>query len=155
MLFPGLMITADGPKVLEFNCRFGDPETQVLLTRLDSDLVELLEASIDGRLAGVQAHWKPDAAVCVILASGGYPGSYAGGKPITGLDRVAEDITVFHAGTKRDGAKTLTAGGRVLGVTALAADLPAAREKAYAAVAGIDFEGRQFRRDIAVKGLSA
>jgi phosphoribosylamine--glycine ligase len=155
MLFPGLMITADGPKVLEFNCRFGDPETQVLLTRLDSDLVELLEASIDGRLAGVQAHWKPDAAVCVILASGGYPGSYAGGKPITGLDRVAEDITVFHAGTKRDGAKTVTAGGRVLGVTALAADLPAAREKAYAAVAGIDFEGRQFRRDIAVKGLSA
>jgi phosphoribosylamine---glycine ligase len=155
MLFPGLMITADGPKVLEFNCRFGDPETQVLLTRLDSDLVELLEATIDGRLADVQARWKADAAVCVILASGGYPGSYASGKPISGLDRVADGITVFHAGTKRDGDKTVTAGGRVLGVTALAADLPAAREKAYAAVEEIAFEGRQFRRDIAVKGLTA
>lgn len=95
MLFPGLMITADGPKVLEFNCRFGDPETQVLLTRLDSDLVELLEATIDGRLADVQARWKADAAVCVILASGGYPGSYASGKPIAGLDHVADGITVF------------------------------------------------------------
>ncbi len=155
MLFPGLMITADGPKVLEFNCRFGDPETQVLLTRLESDLVELLEATIDGRLADVQARWKADAAVCVILASGGYPGSYASGKPISGLDRVADGITVFHAGTKRDGDKTVTAGGRVLGVTALAADLPAAREKAYAAVEEIAFEGRQFRRDIAVKGLTA
>ncbi len=155
MLFPGLMITADGPKVLEFNCRFGDPETQVLLTRLDSDLVELLEATIDGRLADVQARWKADAAVCVILASGGYPGSYASGKPIAGLDHVADGITVFHAGTKRDGDKIVTAGGRVLGVTALAADLPAAREKAYAAVEEIAFEGRQYRRDIAVKGLTA
>ena len=155
MLFPGLMITADGPKVLEFNCRFGDPETQVLLTRLDSDLVELLEATIDGRLADVQARWKADAAVCVILASGGYPGSYASGKPIAGLDHVADGITVFHAGTKRDGDKTVTAGGRVLGVTALAADLPAARAKAYAAVEEIAFEGRQFRRDIAAKGLTA
>ena len=155
MLFPGLMITADGPKVLEFNCRFGDPETQVLLTRLDSDLVELLEATIDGRLADVQARWKADAAVCVILASGGYPGSSASGKPIAGLDRVADGITVFHAGTKRDGDKTVTAGGRVLGVTALAADLPTARAKAYAAVEEIAFEGRQFRRDIAVKGLTA
>ena len=154
MLFPGLMITADGPKVLEFNCRFGDPETQVLLTRLDSDLVELLEATIDGRLADVEARWKEDAAVCVVLASGGYPGSYARGRTIAGLDRVADGITVFHAGTKRDGDQTVTAGGRVLGVTALAADLPAAREKVYAAVEGIVFEGRQFRRDIAVKGLS-
>ena len=155
MLFPGLMITADGPKVLEFNCRFGDPETQVLLTRLDSDLVDLFEACIDGRLAHVQAKWKVECAVCVILASGGYPGSYASGKPITGLDQVADDITVFHAGTKHDGGKTVTAGGRVLGVTALAADLPAARKNAYAAVEGIVFEGRQFRRDIAAKGLSA
>ena len=155
MLFPGLMITADGPKVLEFNCRFGDPETQVLLTRLDSDLVDLLEATIDGRLAAVQAKWKAAAAVCVVLASGGYPGSYATGLPITGLDQLADDITVFHAGTKRDGGKFVTAGGRVLGVTALAADLPAAREKAYAAVAGIAFEGRQFRRDIAAKGVTA
>ena len=155
MLFPGLMITADGPKLLEFNCRFGDPETQVLLTRLDSDLVELLEATIDGRLASVQAKWKAESAVCVVLASGGYPGSYASGQPITGLDHVADDITFFHAGTRRDGEKILTAGGRVLGVTALAGDLAAAREKAYAAVGGIAFEGRQFRRDIAVKGLSA
>jgi len=154
MLFPGLMITADGPKVLEFNCRFGDPETQVLLTRLDSDLVDLLEATIDGRLAHVPARWKPESAVCVILASGGYPGTYASGKPITGLDRVADDITVFHAGTKRDSGELVTAGGRVLGVTALAGDLATAREKAYAAVEGIAFEGRQFRRDIAVKGLT-
>ena len=155
MLFPGLMITADGPKLLEFNCRFGDPETQVLLTRLDSDLVELLEATIDGHLASVQAKWKTESAVCVILASGGYPGSYASGLPISGLDHVADDITVFHAGTKRDGGNIVTAGGRVLGVTALAGDLATAREKAYAAVEAIAFEGRQFRRDIAVKGLSA
>jgi phosphoribosylamine--glycine ligase len=153
MLFPGLMVTAEGPKLLEFNCRFGDPETQVLLTRLDSDLVDLLEATIDGRLADMQARWKPESAVCVILASGGYPGSYASGKAINGLDRVPGEITVFHAGTKRDGDATVTAGGRVLGVTALASDLAAAREKAYAAVEQIGFEGRQFRRDIAVKGL--
>ena len=155
MLFPGVMITADGPKLLEFNCRFGDPETQVLLTRLDSDLVELLEATIDGRLADVQAKWKPESAVCVVLACGGYPGSYESGKPIAGLDRSADGITIFHSGTKRDGEIIVTAGGRVLGVTALASDLAAAREKAYAAVEGIAFEGRQFRRDIAVKGLSA
>ena len=155
MLFPGLMITADGPKLLEFNCRFGDPETQVLLSRLDSDLVDLLEATIDGRLAEVQAKWKPESAVCVILASGGYPGSYASGKAISGLDQVADEITVFHAGTRREGESVVTAGGRVLGVTALANELAAAREKAYAAVAGISFEGRQYRRDIAVKGLSA
>jgi phosphoribosylamine--glycine ligase len=155
MLFPGLMITAEGPKLLEFNCRFGDPETQVLLTRLDSDLVELLEATIDGRLADVQAQWKPECAVCVILASGGYPGSYASGKAISGLERVPAEITVFHAGTKRDGEHVVTAGGRVLGVTALAGDLAAARGKAYAAVEQIAFEGRQFRSDIAVKGLRA
>ena len=129
--------------------------TEGLLTRLDSDLVELLEATIDGRLGGVQAKWKAESAVCVILASGGYPGSYANGKPISGLDRVPDDITVFHAGTRRDGDQIVTAGGRVLGVTALATDLAAAREKAYAAVEGLTFEGRQFRRDIAVKGLSA
>jgi phosphoribosylamine--glycine ligase len=154
MLFPGLMVTSDGPKVLEFNCRFGDPETQVLLTRLESDLVEMLDATIDGRLAGVEAKWKPESAVCVILASGGYPGAYATGKPITGLDRVAEGITVFHAGTRLADGRVVTAGGRVLGVTALAGDLATARQRAYAAVEAIDFEGRQFRRDIAVKGLS-
>lgn len=155
MLFPGLMITADGPKVLEFNCRFGDPETQVLLTRLDSDLVELLEATIDGRLAEVKASWKPESAVCVVMASQGYPGSYPSGKVITGLEKSPDGVTVFHAGTRQENGKVLTAGGRVLGVTALAPDLAAARQRAYAAVDGIDFEGRQFRRDIAVKGLPA
>jgi phosphoribosylamine--glycine ligase len=155
MLFPGLMVTADGPKVLEFNCRFGDPETQVLLTRLDSDLVELLEATIDGRLAEVKASWKPESAVCVVMASQGYPGSYPSGKVITGLEKSPDGVTVFHAGTRQENGKVVTAGGRVLGVTALAPDLAAARQRAYAAVDGIDFEGRQFRRDIAVKGLPA
>ena len=153
MLFPGLMVTADGPKLLEFNCRFGDPETQVLLPRLESDLVDLLEATIDGRLAEISVKWNPQAAVCVVLASGGYPGDYATGKPITGLDRKAEGVTVFHAGTRTENGQTVTSGGRVLGVTALADDLVAARERAYAAVAGIDFEAKHFRRDIAVKGL--
>jgi phosphoribosylamine--glycine ligase len=155
MLFPGLMITADGPKVLEFNCRFGDPETQVLLTRLESDLVELLEATIDGRLADVKASWKPESAVCVVMASQGYPGSYPSGKVINGLEKSPESVTVFHAGTRQENGKVVTAGGRVLGVTALAPDLAAARQRAYAAVDGINFEGRQFRRDIAVKGLPA
>ena len=151
MLFPGLMITQDGPKVLEFNCRFGDPETQVLLTRLDSDLLDLLEATIDRRLHEANPKWSDEAAVCVILASGGYPGVYAGGKRITGLEKCA--ATIFHAGTKRDGEGFATAGGRVLGVTALAPSLAQARERAYAAVAGIHFEGMQFRSDIAAKGL--
>ncbi|HYR58683.1 MAG TPA: phosphoribosylamine--glycine ligase, partial [Chthoniobacteraceae bacterium] len=144
MLFPGLMITADGPKVLEFNCRFGDPETQVLLTRLESDLVELLEATIDRRLDQVRAQWRDEVAVCVVMASGGYPGSYASGKPIRGLDAV-RDATIFHAGTKLDGGEFVTAGGRVLGVTALARDLASARAKAYAAVEAIHFEGAHFR----------
>ena len=155
MLFPGLMITAEGLKVLEFNCRFGDPETQVLLTRLESDLVDLLEATIDGRLGEVSAQWKPEVAVCVIMASGGYPGAYASGLPIAGLDRAGESATVFHAGTRLDGGQVVTAGGRVLGVTALGPDLATARERAYAAVGAIQFEGAQFRRDIAVKGLPA
>ncbi len=153
MLFPGLMITKDGPKVLEFNCRFGDPETQVLLTRLESDLIELLEATIDQRLDAATARWRSEAAVCVILASGGYPGSYAAGKRITGLEKSA--ATIFHAGTKRegDGGDFFTAGGRVLGVTALAPTLAEAQARAYAAVAEIHFEGMQFRSDIAAKGL--
>jgi phosphoribosylamine--glycine ligase len=153
MLFPGLMITANGLKVLEFNCRFGDPETQVLLPRLESDLVELLEATIDRRLGEVTARWREEVAVCVVMASGGYPGSYTSGKAITGLERA--DATVFHAGTKLDGGQLVTGGGRVLGVTALGGDLPAARAKAYAAVEAIHFQGAQFRRDIAVKGLPA
>jgi len=155
MLFPGLMVTADGPKVLEFNCRFGDPETQVLLPRLENDLVELLDATIDGQLSKINAKWKPESAVCVVLASGGYPGSYATGKPITGLDATAEGVTVFHAGTRTENGQTVTAGGRVLGVTALGSDLAGARQRAYAAAEGIDFEGRHFRHDIAAKGLTA
>jgi phosphoribosylamine--glycine ligase len=155
MLFPGLMITPGGIKVLEFNCRFGDPETQVLLTRLESDLVELLEATIDGRLNEMAARWRPEAAVCVIMASGGYPESYATGKAITGLDRLSPETTVFHAGTRLENGQFVTAGGRVLGVTALASDLAAARARAYEAAAAIHFEGAHFRRDIAVKGLPA
>ena len=151
MLFPGLMITKDGPKVLEFNCRFGDPETQVLVTRLESDLLGLLEATIDRRLHEVTPTWRREAAVCVILASGGYPGSYASGKKIMGLEKCP--ATVFHAGTKREADDVVTAGGRVLGVTSLGSTLSEARARAYAAVSGICFEGMQFRSDIAVKGL--
>jgi phosphoribosylamine--glycine ligase len=155
MLFPGLMITKDGPKVLEFNCRFGDPETQVLLTRLESDFVDLLEATIDQRLATVSATWKAEASVCVVMASGGYPGKYAVGKAIGGLDRMADGVTVFHAGTRRENGKLLTSGGRVLGVTALGSNLAAARDRAYGAVRQINFEGAHFRTDIAAKGLAS
>jgi phosphoribosylamine--glycine ligase len=156
LLFPGLMMTPDGPKVLEFNCRFGDPETQVLLTRLKTDLVDLLEATIDGRIADLKIEWDSRAAVCVVMASGGYPGDYAKGKEILGLEKFAgtDDVIVFHAGTKIENGKTVTAGGRVLGVTALGADLLAAQARAYAAVREICFEGCQFRTDIAEKGLA-
>ncbi len=155
LLFPGLMITAEGPKLLEFNCRFGDPETQVLLSRLKSDLVDLLEATVDGQLGEVQPVWDSRAAVCVVMASGGYPGNYTGGKVITGIEEAEAlgDVTVFHAGTKLVDHKLVTAGGRVLGVTALGADLQAAKEKAYEAVEKIRFEGATFRRDISAKGL--
>ena len=153
MLFPGLMIDAAGPKVLEFNCRFGDPETQVLLPRLESDLLDLLEATIDGRLAQTEAKWSPQSAVCVVMASGGYPGGYETGKPIDGLD-ACESATVFHAGTRLENGRVVTAGGRVLGITALAGDLATARARTYEAVARIHFEGAQFRSDIAAKGLT-
>jgi len=155
MLFPGLMLTPKGPKVLEFNCRFGDPETQVLMMRLNSDLVDLLEATIDQRLGSVQARWNPCAAVCVIMASGGYPGSYETGKAISGYDKVGEDVHVFHAGTRKDEGQIVTAGGRVLGVTASGWDLRSARARAYEAVNEIEFEGRHFRTDIATKGATA
>ncbi|MEO8352751.1 MAG: phosphoribosylamine--glycine ligase [Chthoniobacteraceae bacterium] len=156
MLFPGLMITAAGVKVLEFNCRFGDPETQVLLPRLESDLVDLLEATIDRRLSEMKPRWSPRPAVCVVMASGGYPGKYPTGKLISGLDSTPPGATVFHAGTKQapDGG-FVTAGGRVLGVTALGDDLAAARTAAYDAVGKIGFEGAHFRTDIAAKGLRA
>ena len=154
MLFPGIILTHEGPQVLEFNARFGDPETQVLLPRLQSDLLPVLEAVIDGRLKDVELAWDPRPAVCVILASGGYPGEYRTGKPITGLPASPtqggrEDVFVFHAGTKIVDGQTVTAGGRVLGVTALGNDLAEARARAYAAAEAISFEGRHFRRDIA------
>lgn len=155
VLYCGLMMTARGPMVLEFNCRFGDPETQPILMRLESDLVEALEASIEGRVSDGDFKWSPDAAVCVVMASGGYPGTYAVGKRIDGLDEAdaVEGVKVFHAGTsKRDGVY-YTAGGRVLGVTARAADLEAAAERAYAACAKISFEGAHYRRDIAGRAL--
>jgi phosphoribosylamine--glycine ligase len=155
ILYPGVMLTAEGPKVLEFNARFGDPETQVYLTRLENDLVELLDASASGTLDKHALKWKPGASVCVVMASGGYPGAYAKGRTITGLTDAARmpHTKVFHAGTMRAGEAIVTSGGRVVGVTAWAGDLPGAREAAYAAVEKIRFDGAQFRRDIAAKTL--
>jgi phosphoribosylamine---glycine ligase len=156
ILYPGVMLTQAGPKVLEFNARFGDPETQVYLTRLQNDLVELLTASIDGTLARTELNWSPMPSVCVVMASGGYPGSYEKGKPIRGLDEAARlpNTKVFHAGTVRAGDQIVTSGGRVLGVTAWAEDLKSARDAAYAAVDAIRFDGAHFRRDIAAKALA-
>jgi phosphoribosylamine--glycine ligase len=155
ILYPGLMLTRTGPKVLEFNARFGDPETQVYLPRLENDLVELLDASVNGTLDKIELKWKPMAAVCVVMASGGYPSGYAKGKPIHGLAEAAKlpDTKVFHAGTAKSGNEIVTNGGRVLGVTALGRDLKSAQTAAYAAVGKISFEGAQFRRDIAAKTL--
>jgi phosphoribosylamine--glycine ligase len=155
ILYPGIMLTKSGPKVLEFNARFGDPETQVYLTRLENDLVELLDASASGTLAGHELKWKPEASVCVVMASGGYPGNYPKGKIITGLDAANKlpHTKVFHAGTALKDGQVITSGGRVLGVTALGGDLKAAQTAAYAAVERIQFEGACFRRDIAAKAL--
>ena len=156
VLYAGLMVTADGPKVLEFNVRFGDPEAQPLLALLETDLVEVAEAVIEGRLAEVTLAWRGGAAVCVVLASGGYPGAYDKGLPIQGLDAAEQTgAVVFHAGTAYRGEQLVTAGGRVLGVTAVAADLPAAVREAYRAVALISFPGMHFRRDIGRKALGA
>jgi phosphoribosylamine---glycine ligase len=155
ILYCGLMMTARGPMVLEFNCRFGDPETQPVLMRLESDLVEALEASIEGRVSDGDFRWSPDAAVCVVMSSGGYPGTFEAGKKIMGLEDAArlEGVKVFHAGTsKREGAY-YTAGGRVLGVTARAADLRTALDRVYAAVSKIGFEGAHYRTDIAARAL--
>jgi phosphoribosylamine--glycine ligase len=150
LIFPGLMLTKDGPRVLEFNCRFGDPETQVILPRLKSDIVDLFEATITGRLDTVTAEWDTRSAVCVVLASGGYPGDYKTGKTIVGLEHAdqMEDVIVFHAGTQRREHRILTSGGRVLGVTAVGDTLLAAKRRAYDAVAKIEFDGSYFRHDI-------
>jgi len=155
VLYCGLMMTARGPMVLEFNCRFGDPETQPIMMRLESDLVEALEASIEGRVSDGDFKWSQDAAVCVVMASGGYPGTFDVGKKITGLDAAGavEGVKVFHAATsKRDGS-SYTAGGRVLGVSARAADLETAVRRAYAACEKIGFEGASYRRDIAGRAV--
>jgi phosphoribosylamine--glycine ligase len=155
VLYCGLMMTARGPMVLEFNCRFGDPETQPILIRLESDLVDAVEASIEGRISDGDFKWSKDASVCVVMASGGYPGTYEQGKRIDGLDEAGavNGVKVFHAGTsKRDGVY-YTAGGRVLGVTARARDLDTAVERAYEACAKIEFPGAHFRKDIAARAL--
>ena len=155
ILYCGLMMTARGPMVLEFNCRFGDPETQPILMRLESDLVDAIEAAIAGRASEGDFRWSGDASVCVVLASGGYPGAYEQGKKINGLEAAmkVEGATVFHAGTSyREGA-FYTAGGRVLGVTAHAPELPQALARVYEAVDHIRFEGMHYRKDIAARAL--
>ncbi|UCH88759.1 MAG: phosphoribosylamine--glycine ligase [Thermoplasmata archaeon] len=155
ILYAGLMITENGPRVIEFNCRFGDPELQVVLPRLKTDLVEPVMACINGNLDQVHLEWDPRAAVCVVMASGGYPGKYEKGKPIEGLANAEEesDITIFHAGTAQKDDKYITSGGRVLGVTALGNDIPTAIEHAYTAVNKINFENVYYRKDIGQKAL--
>jgi phosphoribosylamine--glycine ligase len=155
VLYAGLMLTNDGPRVLEFNCRFGDPETQALMPLLESDLLEVAAACVEGRLAEFDVRWRPGAAACVVLAAEGYPGGYGTGDVIQGLDEAHEQAVVFHAGTRREGDDTLTAGGRVLGVTGWGDDLPAALEHGYAAASGVYFRGRQFRSDIGQRALRA
>lgn len=149
VLFVGLMLTEDGPKVIEFNNRFGDPETQSVLMRLDTDLYEIFDAVCDNRLADIEIKWKDERAVCVVLASGGYPGDYEKGKVISGLDSVDDGVVVFHAGTKFDeDGNVVTAGGRVLGVTTTGKTHDEARAKAFENVKKISFEGMQYRNDI-------
>jgi len=155
ILYCGLMMTATGPMVLEFNCRFGDPETQPIMMRMESDLLEAIEASIAGRVSEGNFRWLPDAAVCVVMASGGYPGAYEAGKLINGIDEAErlQGVKVFHAGTNRRDSSYYTSGGRVLGVTARRKDLPEAVERAYDAVMKIRFQGMHYRKDIAARGL--
>lgn len=154
-LYAGLMIKGDSVKVVEFNARFGDPETQVVLPLLQSDLAEIMTACAKGTLRPEMVEWSDKAAVCVVMASGGYPGSYKKGLPITGMKAAGamEDVVVFHAGTREEDGKILTNGGRVLGVTAVADDIPSAQQKAYDAVDKIHFEGAHFRQDIAWRAL--
>ncbi len=155
VLYAGLMLTKDGPKVLEFNCRFGDPETQAVLARWDGDILPALEACIDGDLAEDMVSWKAEPAVCVVMSSGGYPGEYAKGHPISGLTEAdaLPGVTVFHAGTSMLNDQVVTSGGRVLGVTAFGDDLAAAVERCYEAVEKVQFKDSFFRRDIAHRAL--
>lgn len=153
ILYFGLMLTPEGPKVLEYNARFGDPETQVVLPRLETDLVDIFDAIIDEKLDTIEISWKKNSAVCVVMASGGYPESYTKGYEITGLETIKnqEDIILFHSGTKKESGKFYTNGGRVLGVTAVAEDIEKAREKAYKAVSAISFMNAHYRKDIGIK----
>ena len=155
VLYAGLMITRTGPKVLEINTRFGDPETQPLMARLKTDLLDLIDATIDSKLSRVDLEWNPDAAVCVVAASGGYPGEFTKGHEVTGVGEAEKvpGVRVFHAGTARKGGKLVTSGGRVLGVTATGQTLAAARDAAYRGMASIAFEGMHFRRDIGHRAL--
>ncbi len=156
VIYIGLMITSSGPMVLEYNVRFGDPEAQVILSRMKSDIVPIMLATISGELDMIDLEWYPQASVCVVMASGGYPGSYDKGKEITGLDSLKnqDGISVFHAGTKLSNGKIVTNGGRVLGVVACGEDIEDAQKKVYEAVNKISFDGVHYRRDIASKAIT-
>ena len=156
VLYAGLMITSEGPSVLEFNCRFGDPEIQAIVPRIDGDLLPALQACVDGSLTDDHVRWKDDACACVVMASGGYPGSYAKDKVIKGLDVAAgqEDVVVFHAGTALKDGQVVTSGGRVLGVTALGDTLASALKRAYVALTDVEFDQAQYRTDIGKKALN-
>jgi phosphoribosylamine--glycine ligase len=155
ILYCGIMMTARGPMVLEFNCRFGDPETQPVMMRMESDLLEAMEASIAGRVSDGDFRWSPEPAVCVVMASGGYPGAFEAGKLITGIEEADRmyGVKIFHAGTSRRDGNYYTSGGRVLGVTSRGKDLPDAVERAYDAVMKVRFDGMHYRKDIAARGL--
>ena len=148
VLYAGLMLTADGPRMIEFNCRFGDPETQVILPLLDSDILDIFIACADGKLADVDIRWKDGAAACVVLASGGYPGKYTGGIEIKGLDSAQVNAFTFHAGTKLVDGKVVTAGGRVLCVSGWGNSIREALDAAYGAIGSLSFDGMQYRKDI-------
>ena len=155
ILYAGLMIKNNAPHVLEFNCRLGDPETQPVLSRMDTDLVDVAFAITDEKLSEVDIQWRPDSSVCVVIASGGYPGKYEKGKIIKGLESIRDekDVYVFHAGTSFENDHVVTSGGRVLGVTGLGADVGTARDKVYRAIEKIRFEGMHYRKDIAERAL--
>jgi phosphoribosylamine--glycine ligase len=155
LLYVGLMLTPTGPRVVEYNCRFGDPETQPVLAALDSDLLTLLDSTARGTLTGIEPpRWKSGATICVVLVSGGYPGAYGKGVAIQGLDaELAQGVVVFHAGTRREGRDVVTDGGRVLGVVASRPTVAEAREAAYAAAERIDWPGRSYRTDIGFRAV--
>jgi phosphoribosylamine--glycine ligase len=155
VLYAGLMIAADGPKVLEFNARFGDPETQAILPRLQTDLVDILLTVVDNKLSKLAVQWNEDACVGVVMASGGYPGSYKTGFKITGLDKLNDEVMVFHAGTKLgEDSQVYTDGGRVLTVTATGKSMAEARAKVYRNLTRINFDGCHYRRDIAAREVN-